>query len=56
MKIEENCEKYLWILTVVFVTFLLIGSFTVSGNYMELAYVFLLNVFNLYIVISNRKK
>lgn len=42
MTTEKNVEKYLWITAVLFVTYLLVGSFIVSKNVLELLYLLLL--------------
>ncbi len=42
MTINKNVEKYLWILGVLFVTCLLLGSFIISKNVLELAYLAIL--------------
>lgn len=42
MTINKNVEKYLWILAVLFITYLLLGSFIVSKNILELAYLVIL--------------
>lgn len=38
MTIEKNIEKYLWITAVTFITYLLLGSFVISKDLTELAY------------------
>ena len=42
MTTNKNVEKYLWITAVMFVTYLLLGSFIVSKNYIELLYLVVL--------------
>lgn len=42
MTTNKNIEKYLWILTVLFITYLLVGSFVVSSNFIDLAYLLVL--------------
>ena len=45
---NKNVEKYLWITAVVFVTYLLLGSFVVSKNFFELGY---LVIFYMFIIV-----
>ena len=45
MTTNKNVERYLWILVVLFVTYLLLGSFIVSKNYLELGYLIVLYIF-----------
>lgn len=45
METYENCEKYLLLLALVFITFLLIGSFIVSNNYLDVVYLITLYTF-----------
>lgn len=45
MTTNKNVERYLWISSVVFVTFLLLGSFIISKNFLELAYLIILYAF-----------
>ncbi len=45
METYDKCEKYLMLLALVFVTFLLIGSFIVSGNYIDIVYLVTLYTF-----------
>ena len=52
---DKNVEKYLWISAVMFVTYLLLGSFIVGKNYVELAYLVILYVFVITIKIIERK-
>ena len=56
MSNNKNVEKYLWISAVMFVTYLLLGSFIVSKNYLELGYLITLYVFLLIAKLSNKKK
>ena len=39
---NKNIEKYLWITAVIFVTYLLLGSFILSNNFVELGYLIIL--------------
>lgn len=45
METYDKCEKYLLLLALIFVTFLLIGSFIVSGNYIDIIYLVTLYTF-----------
>ena len=40
--IRDTIEKYLWVATLLFISFLLIGSFIISRNFFELLYVAIL--------------
>ena len=42
MTTDKNIEKYLWILTVLFVTYLFLGSFIVSKDFSALIYLIIL--------------
>ena len=42
MTTNKNVERYLWISSVMFVTYLLLSSFIVSKNYLELGYLVVL--------------
>lgn len=53
---NKNVERYLWISAVVFVTYLLLGSFIVSKNFLDLAYLIILYVFIIFIKIADKKK
>ncbi|MBQ9072092.1 MAG: hypothetical protein IJY25_02935 [Bacilli bacterium] len=56
MTTNKNIEKYLWITTVVFVTYLFLGSFVVSRNFYELVYLIILYSFMCAVKIIDRKK
>lgn len=45
MTTNKNVERYLWISSVMFVTYLLLSSFIVSKNYLELGYLVVLYIF-----------
>ena len=45
MTTNKNVERYLWISTVMFVTYLFLSSFIVSKNYLELGYLVVLYTF-----------
>ena len=45
METEEKCEKYLLLLVLTFITFLLIGSFIVGNNCLDMTYLITLYVF-----------
>ena len=53
---NKNIERYLWISAVMFVTYLLLGSFIVSKNFLELGYLIILYVFIIVVKIVNKKK
>lgn len=53
---NKNVERYLWISTVMFVTYLLLGSFIVSKNYVDLGYLIVLYGFLIAAKITNKKK
>ena len=54
MTTNKNVERYLWISSVMFVTYLLLSSFIVSKNLLELGY--LSNKSNLDNMINNMDK
>ena len=56
MIIEKNFERYLLILVVSFITFLLLGSFILSRNLLELAYLIILYAFLIVIKIVSSKE
>ena len=56
MTTNENVEKYLWISAVSFITFLLLGSFILSRNLLELAYLIVLYAFLIIIKIVSSKE
>ena len=39
---NDKTDKYALILIIVFITYLLLGSFVVSGNYLDLGYLVIL--------------
>jgi len=53
---NKNVEMYLWISAVVFVTYLLLSSFIVSKNYLELGYLIVFYGFLITARIINKKK
>lgn len=55
MTTNKNIEKYLWISAVMFVTYLLLGSFIVSKDFFDLAYLVILYTFICIIKIVNKK-
>jgi predicted membrane protein len=52
MTTEKNIERYLWISAVMFVTYLLLNSFIISKNFLELGYLIILYT----IIIINKIK
>ena len=56
MTTNKNVERYLWISSVMFVTYLLLSSFIVSKNLLELGYLFVLyTIIIIAKIIDNRK-
>ena len=55
METYDKCEKYLLLLALIFVTFLLIGSFIVSGNYIDIIYLVTLYTFLIIGKIKSKK-
>ena len=53
---NKNVEKYLWIAAVMFITYLLLGSFIVSKNFLDLAYLITLYSFMIIVKLSNKKE
>lgn len=53
---NKSIERYLWISTVMFITYLLVGSFVVSRDLLDLAYLVILYVFILISKIVDRNK
>ena len=56
METYDKCEKYLMLLALIFVTFLLIGSFIVSGNYIDIIYLVTLYTFLIIGKIKSKKE
>ncbi|MBR6690985.1 MAG: hypothetical protein IKL65_06600 [Bacilli bacterium] len=56
MSNNKNVERYLWISAVMFVTYLLLGSFIVSKNYLDLAYLIILYIFLVIAKLSSKKE
>ena len=52
MSNNKNVERYLWISAVMFLTYLLLSSFIVSKNFLELGY---LIIFYLFLIIAKTK-
>ena len=55
MTTNKNVERYLWISAVSFITFLLLGSFILSRNLLELAYLIILYAFLIVVKIVSSK-
>ena len=53
---NKNVERYLWISVVIFVTYLLLSSFILSKNLLELVYLIVLYTFIIVIKIIENKK
>ena len=56
MTTDKNVERYLWILAVSFITFLLLGSFILSRNLFELAYLIILYIFIVVVKLISTKE
>ena len=56
LETNKNVERYLWISAVSFITFLLLGSFILSRNLLELAYLIILYAFLIVIKIVSSKE
>lgn len=56
MTTGKNIEKYLWITAVLFITYLFLGSFIVSRNFLELAYLIILYSFIGIVKLAGRNK
>jgi len=56
MTTNKNVEKYLWVLVVMFVTYLFLGSFIVSRNISDLAYLIVLYSAIIIAKINEKKK
>lgn len=52
---NKNIEKYLWISTILFITYLLLGSFIVSKDLLDLGYLVVLYIFLLSNKFLNKK-
>lgn len=53
---NKNVERYLWISAVMFVTLLLLGSFIISKNFIELAYLITLYTFIIVVKLIGNKE
>ena len=53
---NSSVEKYLWILSVSFITYLFLGSFIISRNISDLIYLILLYAVITLVKISNKNK
>lgn len=56
METYDKCEKYLLLLALIFVTFLLIGSFIVSKDYLDIVYLITLYTFLIIGKIKSKKE
>ena len=56
METYKNNEKYLLLLALVFITFLLIGSFIVSRDYLDIIYLVTLYTFLIIGKIKSKKE
>ncbi len=53
---NKNIEKYLWMVTVLFITYLLVGSFIESSNFLDVIYLIVLYIFIIFTKIVNKKQ
>ncbi len=56
METYDKCEKYLLLLALVFISFLLIGSFIVSRDYLDIVYLITLYTFLIIGKIKSKKE
>ncbi len=56
MTTDKSIEKYLWMSVVMFLTYLFLGSFIVSYDLLDLAYLLILYLFIGIVKIINKKK
>lgn len=56
MTTNKNVERYLWISAVMFLTYLLLSSFIISGNLLELCYLVILYTFIAIVKIFGNRK
>lgn len=56
METYDKCEKYLLLLALVFISFLLIGSFIVSKDYLDIVYLITLYTFLIIGKIKSKKE
>ena len=54
MTINKNVEKVLWMFSVMFITYLLVGSFIVSRNILDIVYLVILYATMIIIKFANR--
>ena len=54
MTINKNVEKVLWMFSVMFITYLLVGSFIVSRNILDIVYLVILYTSMIVIKFANR--
>ncbi len=54
MTINKNVEKVLWMFSVMFITYLLVGSFIVSRNILDIVYLVILYTTIIIIKFANR--
>lgn len=52
---NKNVDKYLWLTSLVFITYLFIGSFIVSKNWLDLGYLIILYTSIVIVRISRNK-
>ena len=56
MTINKNVEKVLWMFSVMFITYLLVGSFIVSRNILDIVYLVILYATMIIIKFANRSQ
>lgn len=53
---NKKLDKYFWITSLVFITYLFIGSFVVSKDWLDLGYLVVLYIFIGIVNLSNKNK
>jgi len=56
MVTSKNVNKYLWLTSLIFITYLFIGSFIVSRDWLDLGYLILLYSFIVTVRLTCRNK
>ena len=52
MKTNKNSSKQIWILSSLFINYLLVGSFIVGKSLYDLVYLIIFNMFNIIVVFN----
>lgn len=53
---SKNVDKYLWITSLIFITYLFIGSFIVSRDWLDLGYLIILYSFIVAVRLTSKNK